>query len=77
MGHGTSRREFVTKALMGAAAASLPLSAVARAASNPGPGPLRRLEAFDYDGVTLLDGPLLSQIRAMRAYYLAIPTTTS
>ena len=73
MGHGTSRREFVTKALMGAAAASLPLTVAARAASNSGPGPLRRLEAFDYDGVTLLDGPLLSQIRAMRAYYLAIP----
>ena len=46
MGHGTSRREFVTKALMGAAAASLPLTVAARAASNSGPGPLRRLEAF-------------------------------
>jgi hypothetical protein len=72
MRHGTSRREFVTKSLLGAAAASLS----SRLPSLGMPGaetPLRHLEPFDYDGVALLDGPLAAQIAAMRAYYLAIP----
>jgi uncharacterized protein len=74
MGDGTSRREFVAKALYGAA--SLPL---ASRLSRMGPAspatssPRTFLEPFDYEGVTLAEGPLAAQISAMRAYYLAIP----
>ena len=42
MGHGTSRREFVTKSLLGVGAASPSNPALGRLApiSNPGAGPL-------------------------------------
>ena len=77
MGRGTSRREFVTSALLGAAAAPIAgrFSSYAGAVpSAPSTAPaLRRLDTVDYDGVALLDGPLASQLAAMRAYYLALP----
>jgi hypothetical protein len=74
MGRGTSRRDFVTSALFWAAAAPIAgrLSSYLTVAAPAAPA-LRRLETFDYDGVALLEGPLASQLAAMRAYYLAIP----
>ena len=71
MSGGTSRREFMTQTLGGVAAASvtrgLPIGVA------PANSPRIRLQPFDYEGVTLLDGPMKAQFDAMRAYYYAIP----
>ena len=69
---GTSRRQFVAQTLGGMAAASLggrlPLPAAEAAGA-----PKIFLQPFDYEGVTLLDGPMKAQFDVMRAYYYAIP----
>ena len=74
MSHGTSRRSFVKQAVAGAVIA--PLAGRFAPAAAPAPGaaapPALRLEPFDYEGVSLLDGPLRSQFSTMRDYYFAI-----
>jgi hypothetical protein len=73
MGGGTSRRDFLATTLCGAAAVPLArLSRLGLAAPSKG-APKTFLETFDYEGVTLSDGPLKAQFDAMRAYYFAIP----
>jgi hypothetical protein len=72
MSGGSSRREFVAGTLGGVAAASL-AGALPQAARAVGSGPRIFLQPFDYEGVTLLDGPLKAQFDTMRAYYYAIP----
>jgi len=78
MSHGTSRREFVTKALLGATAVPLAsrlsaLGVVPSGTSSAAAGPKTFLESFDYEGVSLLAGPMKAQYDTMRAYYYAIP----
>ena len=73
MGDGTSRRDFLATTVYGAAA--MPLARLSRFGLAPTPAALPKtyLEPFDYEGVTLLDGPLKAQFDVMRAYYYAIP----
>ena len=80
MSDGTSRREFVARTLGGVVAA--PLAARLSVASLAGRLPASAfpaeahktyLQPFDYEGVTLLDGPMKAQFDTMRAYYYAIP----
>jgi DUF1680 family protein len=68
-----SRRTFVKQALVGAASVSSASRALAGASGSIPAAPKLALEPFEYDGVRLLDGPLLSQYGAMRRYYFAIP----
>ena len=63
MGEGTSRREFVTKALYGAV--SVPFAARLSRIGLTSPAasaPRTFLEPFDYEGVTLSEGPLAAQL---------------
>jgi DUF1680 family protein len=73
---GTTRRSFVRQALTGAALVPL-AGRVVRGLATPGQGASppggTRLDPFDYDGVSLLGGPLKAQYAAMRDYYFAIP----
>ncbi len=82
MSDGTSRREFVARTLGGVAAAplaarlSVAVSLAGRlpAAAFPAAAPAKTyLQPFDYEGVTLLEGPMKAQFDTMRAYYYAIP----
>lgn len=73
-----TRRDFVKKALLGAALAPQALQTVKAAVSAPAPegfaAPKTFLEPFNYDGVRLLDGRLKSQYSAARDYFYAIPS---
>ena len=73
MGDGRSRRDFLATTLCGAAA--VPFAKLSRLglAAAPREVPKTFLEPFDYDGVTLQEGPLKSQLDTMRTYYFAIP----
>ena len=74
MSGATSRRSFVKQAVAGAVLAPLAgRLGFASPAGTPSSGASSRLDAFDYEGVTLLDGPLRSQFSAARDYYFAIP----
>lgn len=74
---GASRRSFLKQAVAGGVLAPLAggfargLSSALAPATRAGAA--TRLQPFDYDGVSLLDGPLRAQFSAMRDYYFAIP----
>ena len=77
----TTRREFIKLATAAAIAPSFAPS-LARAAGTTreagaggagGGGPGDAIEAFDYCGVRLLDGPMKRRYEATRDFYLAIP----
>ncbi len=74
MAVGTSRRSFLKHALAGAAVAPLAgrLARAAAPSGAPARAPGSGVEPFEYQGVTLLDGPLRAQCSAMRDYYFAI-----
>ena len=74
MSGATSRRSFVKQAVAGAVLAPLvERLGFASSAGIGSSGVSSRLDAFDYEGVTLFDGPLRSQFSAARGYYFAIP----
>ena len=79
MSDGTSRREFVTKALLGATAAPLAIQALRPSVSRsrrcrpPRRGRRPSSRPSTTRASSLLPGPMKAQYDTMRAYYYAIP----